>query len=145
MFYGDQRQDTRAFFFTVWQKMQNKAPLLPMEGQIADVISLHPEYAEVVSDPQKNLEQDYSVEKGQSNPFLHMGMHLAVREQVGTNRPFGIQLMYQQYCNAFGDSHAAEHAMFETLGEILWEAQRAGTAPNELRYLELLNERLPRS
>lgn len=143
MFYGDQRHDTRAFFFTVWQKMQNKAPLLPLESQIADVISLHPEYSEVVSDPQKNLEQDYSIEKGQSNPFLHMGMHLALREQLGTDRPVGIQKLYQAYCLKLGDEHGAEHHMLETLGEILWEAQRFGTAPNEQRYLQLLSERMP--
>lgn len=143
MFYSEQRQDTRSFFFTVWQKMQTKAPLLPLEGQIADVISLHPEYSDVVSDPQKNLDKDYTIEKGQSNPFLHMGMHLALREQLGTNRPVGIQRLYRQYCQNIGDEHSAEHSMIETLGEILWEAQRAGTAPNEKRYIELLKERLP--
>ena len=143
MFYSEHRQDTRSFFFTVWQKMQNKTVLLPLEAQIAEVISLHPEYSDVVCDPQKNLEQDYSIEKGQSNPFLHMGMHLALREQLGTNRPVGIQNIYQRYCESIGDEHAAEHRMIETLGEILWEAQRSGMAPNELRYLELLNERIP--
>ena len=144
MFYGDQRQDTRAYFFTVWLTMQQKAPLLPLEGQIADVISLHPEYAELVSDPEKNLDQDYSIEKGQSNPFLHMGMHLALREQLGTNRPLGIQELFRQYAEKLGDTHPAEHRMIETLGEILWEAQRMGTAPNEVRYLQLLQERLPK-
>jgi len=144
MFYGDQRQETRTFFFSVWQKMQTKAPLLPLEAQIADVINLHPEYADIVSDPEKNLDQDFSIEKGQSNPFLHMGMHLALREQLGTNRPLGIQALFQQYSVALADEHQAEHFMFETLGEILWEAQRSGTAPNEQRYLQLLKQRLPK-
>jgi len=143
MFYGDQRNDTRQFFFTVWQKLQDKAPLLPLESQIADVLTLHPEYTDIVSDPDKSIDADYSIEKGQSNPFLHMGMHLALHEQIGTNRPLGIQAVHQQYCTKLGDSHHAEHAMMETLGEILWEAQRSGTAPNEQRYLELLQQRLP--
>ena len=33
---------------------------------------------------------NYSPRSGQLNPWLHMGLHLAVREQVATNRPHGI-------------------------------------------------------
>jgi len=143
MFYGDQRNETRQFFFTVWKKVQTKQPLLPMETQIADVLNMHPEYAKVVSDPDKTIDADYSIEKGESNPFLHMGMHLALYEQIGTNRPAGIQEVYKQYCIRHGDSHPAEHAMMETLGEVLWEAQRFGKAPDEQHYLRLLKERLP--
>jgi len=142
MFFGEQRQDTRSFFFAVWQKMANNTPLLPLEAQIADVIQIHPEYHSVISDPEKNLDQNYSIEKGQSNPFLHMGMHLAIREQVQTDRPSGIQSIFKMYVHQYQDEHVAEHHMFESLGEILWQAQQAGSAPNEQRYLELLKTRL---
>ncbi len=142
MFYGDQRDETRQFFFTVWEKMQIKAPLLPLEAQIASVLDWHPEYHGLLS-KDHNKEADFTIEQGQSNPFLHMGMHLALREQLGTNRPIGLQAIHQQYCATLGDEHDAEHQMIETLGEILWEAQRNNQAPNEQRYLQLLKDRLP--
>ncbi|NNC97788.1 MAG: DUF1841 family protein [Gammaproteobacteria bacterium] len=143
MFYGDQRDQTRQFFFAVWQKLQNNSPLLPLEAQIADVMHLHPEYNAFFADPDHNSDADFSVETGQSNPFLHMGMHLALREQLGTNRPAGIQDTFRAYCEYYEDAHVAEHNMIETLGEILWDAQRQGLAPDEQRYLSLLKQRLP--
>jgi len=142
MFYGDQRDQTREFFFTVWNKMQAKSPLLPLEAQIASVLEWHPEYANVFS-TDENKDADYTVENGESNPFLHMGMHLALREQLSTNRPLGIQEIHKKYCSVLGDAHKAEHLMFESLGEVLWQAQRNHQAPDEKRYLELLNERIP--
>jgi hypothetical protein len=145
MFYGEQRDDTRQYFFTVWKKMMAKAPLLPLEAQISDVINLHPEYAPILSESQSHVNADFSVENGQSNPFLHMGMHLALREQLATDRPAGLRNLHQLYCKNLGDTHAAEHLMIESLGEILWEAQRNGTAPDEQRYLELIKQRIPDS
>jgi len=41
-----------------------------------------------------------------------------------------------------GDAHAAEHAMIECLAVALWEAQRAGVAPDEQAYLEALRSRV---
>lgn len=144
MFYGDQRDETRQFFFTVWQKMQSKSPLLPLEAQIADVMQWHPEYEPVFSNTEKNTDADFSIEQGQSNPFLHMGMHLALREQLGTDRPLGLRALHQEYCDNLGDAHEAEHQIIESLGEILWEAQRNGQAPDEQRYLQLVRERMPK-
>jgi hypothetical protein len=67
-----------------------------------------------------------------------MGLHLAIREQVATNRPSGIASVHESLSKRMGDPHAAEHAMLEPLAEALWEAQRNGRAPNELAYLEKL-------
>ena len=87
------------------------------------------------------LERDYTPEAGQSNPFLHMGMHLAIREQVGTDRPAGIRAVHSALAARLGGIHEAEHVMIECLGEALWNAQRAGVAPDEARYLEDLRRR----
>ena len=143
MFYGEQRVDTRQFFFNVRQKLKSNAPLLPLESQIADVMQWHPEYDPVLDNIEANTNADFSIEQGQSNPFLHMGMHLALREQLATDRPTGLQALYKQYCELLNDPHEAEHQIIETLGEILWEAQRNGNAPDEQRYLQLIRERLP--
>jgi predicted RNA polymerase sigma factor len=84
------------------------------------------------------LEQDYRPEDGQTNPFLHMGLHLAIREQVSTNRPAGIASVHRSLAAKLGDVHAAEHAMIECLGQALWQAQRSGLPPDEAAYLESL-------
>ena len=91
-----------------------------------------------MADTERALGREYLPEMGQSNPFLHMGMHIAIQEQLGSNRPAGILDVYQQLCQRTGDSHAVEHAMMECLGETLWEAQRAGRDPDERLYLQRL-------
>jgi len=69
-----------------------------------------------------------------------MGLHLAIREQVATNRPAGIHAVHKRLAQRLGDVHEAEHRMIEVLAEALWEAQRSGTAPDEQRYLERLRQ-----
>ncbi|MGH8224284.1 MAG: DUF1841 family protein, partial [Woeseiaceae bacterium] len=69
-------------------------------------------------------------------PYLHLGLHLAIRDQVATDRPPGIRALFERLAAAAGDAHAAEHGMLECLAESLWEAQRAGIMPDEKRYLE---------
>ena len=76
------------------------------------------------------------------NPFLHMGLHLAVREQLIVDRPPGVRDLQRQLQARYGDAHRAEHALMEALGEELWTAQRDGRAPDERQYLVLARNRL---
>jgi hypothetical protein len=69
-----------------------------------------------------------------------MGLHLAIREQVATNRPAGITDIHQKLSTRLGGAHAAEHAMSEPLAETLWDAQRQGRMPDEQLYLERLKK-----
>jgi hypothetical protein len=72
--------------------------------------------------------------------LLHLALHLALREQLATNRPAGIAQVHQRLAAADGDAHAAEHRMIEVLGQVLWDAQRAGRMPDERQYLEALRK-----
>ncbi len=67
-----------------------------------------------------------------------MGMHLGIREQVSTDRPAGIAMMFRAKIEAGADPLEVEHQMMECLGEAMWNAQRQGTAPDELAYFECL-------
>ncbi len=119
-----------------WQKRCDKIPLTPLEAQIADVIEWHPEYhADVMGD---ELNKDYTPDAGKTNPFLHMGLHLGIREQIATNRPSGITSIYSTLTARVGDAHLAEHRMIDCLAETLWEAQSQNTAPDEQKYLASL-------
>lgn len=103
--------------------------------QIADVISVHPEYQAALERPDSVVDRDYTPEGGQSNPFLHMGLHLAVRDQIATDRPPGIRSAFNDVVGRFGTPHDAEHRLIECLAETLWEAQRSGLPPDESVYL----------
>ena len=86
--------------------------------------------------------KDYLPEAGETNPFLHMGLHLGLREQLQTNRPAGIQIIYKNLQQKLENQHTVEHQMMECLAQCLWEAQRNQSAPNEELYLEKLQHLL---
>jgi hypothetical protein len=85
-----------------------------------------------------SLEQEYFVEEGQTNPYLHMGLHISLHEQISTNRPAGIQDLYRQLQIKFGNAHDTEHQMMECLTESLWLSQRNNQPPSEQDYLDAL-------
>lgn len=137
MIFGQDRSELRKMYADAWRKRCDSAPLTPLETQIADIVELHPEYhADVMSD---ELNMDYTPENGKTNPFLHMGLHLGIREQIATNRPPGIRKVFTTLSNNSGDAHQAEHRMIDCLAETLWEAQSRNTAPDEQAYLDRLH------
>lgn len=138
--FGNDRNQLRQYYIDVWDKAQNNQPLEPLEKIIADVIAQHPEYQPVLSDKDTAMGKEYLPESGESNPFMHMGMHIAIHEQLSANRPEGIREIYQKIATRCGDTHEAEHKMTECLAEMMWQAQRSGTAPDENGYLRLLKK-----
>jgi hypothetical protein len=140
-FHDQDRAALRRMYVEAWRKHRAALPVEPVEDQIIRVVELHPEYAGLLEAGDIALERDYTPEGGETNPFLHMGLHLAVREQVTTNRPPGIADVHRSLVARLGDVHLAEHAMIECLGEALWQAQRSGRAPDEAAYLEALRRR----
>jgi hypothetical protein len=137
MIFGQDRGELRRSYAVAWKKYCDAAPLTPLETQIAQVINDHPEYHEAVTG---DLSRDYAVAGGETNPFLHMGLHLGIREQVATNRPAGIAAVFRNLATSCGDPHDAEHSMIDCLAETLWEAQSQHQAPDEARYLERLRQ-----
>ena len=138
-FFADQsREQLRRVYVDAWRKHREAIPMEPLETQIADVIALHPEYHAMFERADAALDRDYSPEGGQSNPFLHMGLHLAVRDQIATDRPAGIRNAFAAVVKRAGSEHEAEHQFIECLAETMWEAQRSGLPPDEAVYLQRL-------
>jgi hypothetical protein len=137
-FHEQGRDGLRRMYVEAWRKHRESLPLEPLEDQIVRVLEEHPEYHPVVDSVQAALERDFTPESGQSNPFLHMGLHLAIREQVATNRPAGIAGVHRDLARRAGGPHEAEHRMIECLGEAMWRSQRDGLPPDESAYLESL-------
>ena len=142
LFDGYSRDQLRLAYAQAWAKHLARSPLAPLEAQIADVIEAHPEYQSVVADADAAVGFEPNAGQAAENPFLHMGLHLAVREQLIVDRPPGIRDLKNQLQARYGDAHRAEHALMEALGEELWTAQRDGRAPDERQYLVLARHRL---
>jgi hypothetical protein len=143
-FFHDQgREALRRQYLDAWRKRGEARPMEPLEHQIATVVEQHPEYHAFLETDPEAAARDFTPEGGQSNPFLHMGLHLAIREQVATNRPAGIASIHAELCRRLGDAHEAEHRMIECLGEALWRSQRTGLPPDESAYLEALRRVAP--
>jgi hypothetical protein len=141
-FGGYTREQLRASFAEAWRRHLARVPMTPLESLIADVIARHPEYQSLVSDAEAVQAFDSSPGSAAENPFLHMGLHLAVREQLSIDRPPGVRQIRQALAARLGDEHDAEHALMEALAETLWEAQRGGQPPDERRYLERARARI---
>ena len=137
IFEGMSRDQLREMYRASWRRFKQQHTLSPVDKQIVAVISEHPEYHVIVESLAADL-ANYSPRSGQLNPWLHMGLHLAVREQVATNRPSGIAQVHAKLAAKAGSAHEAEHQMLEALAEALWEAQRGGKPPDENAYLERL-------
>lgn len=141
-FGGHTREQLRLSYAEAWRKHLARIPMTPLESLITDVIARHPEYQSLVSDPAAAQAFDAAAGGGTENPFLHMGLHLAVREQLSIDRPPGVREIKQTLAARLGSEHDAEHALMEALAETLWEAQRGGQAPDERRYLERARARV---
>src|SRR5580704_13219466 len=138
MFAGESREQLRQRYRDAWRKFAAQQPLEPLEAQLAAVIAEHPEYIAWLESGDAALLADFTPEGGRENPFLHMGLHLAIREQVATDRPAGIAGVHRELAARGAGAHEAEHRMIEPLAETLWEAQRSGHPPDEAAYLERL-------
>jgi hypothetical protein len=138
VFAGESREQMRRRYLEAWRKFSARQALEPLEAQLAAVIAEHPEYIGWLESGEAALLAQFTPAGGRENPFLHMGLHLAIREQVATDRPAGIARVHSELTGRSGDAHEAEHRMIEPLAEALWEAQRSGQPPDEARYLERL-------
>ncbi len=136
MIFGTDRNELRQMYVDAWRKFSAGEAMSPLESQIAQVIQDHPEYQPAMT--AETLEETYTPEGGKTNPFLHMGLHLALREQIATNRPQGITNVFESLQNKIGDRHTAEHQALDCLAETMWVAQNNNMAPDEQAYLESL-------
>lgn len=136
------RDDIRRFFVSVWSKRRAGRNLEPLENVVATIIEQHPEYHACLLDEETALGVATTAVYGAENPFLHMGMHIALQEQLGADRPAGIRELYLHAARRIGDTHATEHHMMECLGRVLSHAQTGATPPNEASYLECLRKTL---
>ncbi|WP_028537130.1 DUF1841 family protein [Paludibacterium yongneupense] len=138
--FNPSRQDARRFFFDTWARRQQT--LSGLEAVAFGVILQHPEYHALLDQAERYLESDWAPEDGQTNPFLHLSLHMAIEEQRSIDQPFGIRSLYAQLALRRGDEHAAQHEIMDCLGEMIWHAQRYGGGPDVNRYIACIRGKL---
>ena len=140
--FNPSRDQVRQFFFGVWAKYRAGQPLAGAEQPALDVVLAHPEYHAILDHPERYQDRDYLPESGETNPFLHLSMHLAIAEQLSVDQPPGIRARYQQLIKRHGDEMDAQHMIMECLGEMIWQVQRNQTAFDSAAYLHCLDRQL---
>jgi hypothetical protein len=142
MMFTPSQNDVRQFFCTTYRKVQAHDVLTPLEAIARDWILQHPEYADQLSEVDAALAADYSVESGQTNPFLHLSMHLSIAEQVSIDQPPGIRAACNALSQRLGSEHEAHHHVMECLGEMIWTSQRNQLPPDGVAYIECIKRKL---
>ena len=139
--FDPSRAQVRDFFFDTWRKHQAKEILTPLETQALEWLLEHPEYHALLATPEKHRDRDYLPEFGETNPFLHLSLHLSVAEQISIDQPPGIKAQYQRLAHRHGNLHDAAHDILDCLGETVWRAQREGTGPDGVAYHECIKRK----
>lgn len=137
--FNPSREEVRRFFCDTWKKKTENHILTPMEMIASDWMEKHPEYHSQLADLEGAIEQEYSPERGETNPFLHLSMHLSISEQISIDQPPGIKAIAEKLSQKLASEHEAQHLIMECLGQVMWESQRAGKPLNPENYLEALN------
>jgi len=140
--YNPSKEQVREFFCEAWQKNRKNGVLTPLESIAARWMVEHPEYHTLLDNVEEAKLKDFSVENGQTNPFLHLSMHMSLSEQIQIDQPIGIRQICQELKMKLGDEHAAHHQMMECLGKVMWEASRSGATPDMQLYIESLRQLL---
>ena len=138
--FSPDRDTLRRYLASAWHKSNARLPLEPLEHQIAALVRQHPEYQPLLADPDIAAAQDFTLEAGESNPFLHLSLHLAIHEQISIDQPPGIRAAYDTL-RAKMDAHDAEHILLECLGETIWRAQRQGTPMDAAAYVDAVRRK----
>jgi hypothetical protein len=139
--FNPSRDEVREFFFGAWAKAKQHANLSDLEKLGMHIMHMHPEYHPILDAPEQFKHQAYFPEMGETNPFLHMSLHLSVLEQISINQPIGIASIYQKLLFKHQNEHDAQHDILECLGETIWLAQRNHTALDSHHYLTLLQQK----
>lgn len=104
----------------------------------------HPEYASTFANLDAALAAVYDGQDGQTNPFLHLSMHLSISEQCSIDQPRGIRQAVELLTHKRNSLHDAHHDAMDCLGTMLWESQRAGRPPDGNTYVDCVQRHATR-
>ena len=137
--FNPTRDQARRFFFDTWAKYMAHQPLEGAESVAIEIILAHPEYHRLLEQREHYQDRDYPPEFGETNPFLHLAMHLAIAEQVSIDQPAGIRSRYESLLKLHGSAMDAQHDIMDCLAEMIWQSQRQGSEYSAAIYFDCLD------
>jgi len=140
--FNPTRDQSRDFLFEIWAKHLARAPLSALESLALSIVLEHPEYHAVLGDRERYRDREWRPEGGETNPFLHLAMHLAIEEQLSIDHPPGIRAAVEALARRRDSAHDARHDVMDCLAEMIWQAQRHGAAFDNSAYLDCLARKL---
>ena len=139
--YDVNTTDVRRFFGHVWQLRQQPHLLDALQHKALRIMEAHPEYAHYLNHIERYLDHNWTPEQGETNPFLHLSLHLSIQEQVGIDQPFGIRAIHQKLVGMHNDNWVkAEDEMMDALVETIWQAQRHNQGLDVNAYMTRLRK-----
>ena len=142
--FSPSQADVRRFFCSVYAKSLANQPLEAIETIASQWLDEHPEYHADLMDVDAALEKQYDGAGGKTNPFLHLSMHLSISEQCSIDQPRGIRQAVELLTARRNSLHDAHHEAMDCLGQMMWESQRSGQAPDGDAYIACVQRRATR-
>ena len=139
--FNPSRDQARRFFIDAWTKRRQSLPATPLEMLAADLLALHPEYHALFDGGAEAIAREWTPADGETNPFLHLSLHLAIEEQLSIDQPPGIRAAFESRLSRHGERHAALHDILDCLGETLWRASKDRAPPDGNAYLDCIRRR----
>ena len=139
--FNPTRDQVRDFFFDAWRKFNARQTLAELEKIAVEHIARHPEYHAILAAPERYQQREWLPEMGETNPFLHLSMHLSISEQLSIDQPPGIRAAFTLLQSRRADRHEALHDVLECLGEMLWRAQRSKLPPDGEAYIDCVRRK----
>ena len=133
--FNPTQEDVRRFMCGVHAKTGAQSPMEAIETLASLWIAEHPEYHADLADVEAAVTRNYDESSTQTNPFLHLSMHLSVSEQCSIDQPRGIRQAVELLTHRLDSLHDAHHVAMDCLGEMLWESQRSGHPPDGDAYV----------
>ena len=140
--FNPSQTEVREFFFNTYEKHKQKIALDNMEKMALSIMLEHPQYDKYLSNPDKYLNHQWATENNETNPFLHLSMHMSILEQLSINQPLGIKELYQQLCIKFDNEHDAQHQLMDGIAEMIWYSQRNNLPLDVNIYLTNIQNKL---
>ncbi len=140
--FNPTRDQARTFFIEAWRKHREGSVMSPLEAMTASLIEMHPEYHKLLESGADAIEREWTPEMGESNPFLHLSLHMAIEEQLSIDQPPGLRGAFEQQLTRLQDRHAALHVVLECLAEVIWRAQREGAPFDGVAYVAAVRAKI---
>ena len=142
--FSPSQSDVRRFFCTAYAKARSGYALEAIEIIASQWMDEHPEYAADFADEAAALRAMGEIQEGQTNPFLHLSMHLSISEQCSIDQPQGIRRAVELLTHQRDSLHQAHHEAMECLGTMLWESQQSGLPPDGNAYIDCVQRQATR-